>query len=128
MLIFALIDERNTAPAANMGPLLIGVLIIAIGESFGSNSGWAINPARDFGPRLFSYLAGWGTAFRAASGSVYFWVPIVGPLIGGVLGTGCTTCSSAASCPPPRSPVPASRRSAGRHGRRRRRRSRGAFR
>jgi glycerol uptake facilitator protein len=88
MLIFALIDERNTAPAANMGPLLIGVLIIAIGESFGSNSGWAINPARDFGPRLFSYLAGWGTAFRAASGSVYFWVPIVGPLIGGVLGTG----------------------------------------
>jgi glycerol uptake facilitator protein len=86
MLIFALIDERNTSPRANMAPFLIGVLIIAIGQAFGSNSGWAINPARDLGPRLLSYFAGWSTAFRASSGSVYFWVPIIGPLIGGVLG------------------------------------------
>jgi Major intrinsic protein len=50
MLIFALIDERNTAPGANMAPFMIGILIVAIGEAFGSNSGWAINPARDFGP------------------------------------------------------------------------------
>lgn len=85
-LIFALIDERNTAPKANMAPFLIGILIIGIGEAFGANSGWAINPARDFGPRLFSWIAGWGTAWKAASGSVYFWVPIVGPLIGGCIG------------------------------------------
>jgi len=85
-LIFALIDERNTAPKANMGPFLIGILIVGIGEAFGSNSGWAINPARDFGPRLFSWLAGWHTAFETKTGSVYFWVPIVGPLIGGAVG------------------------------------------
>jgi glycerol uptake facilitator protein len=87
-LIFALIDERNTAPSANLAPFLIGILIVAIGESFGSNSGWAINPARDFGPRLFSWVAGWSTAFREPGGALYFWVPIVGPLIGGALGAG----------------------------------------
>jgi glycerol uptake facilitator protein len=85
-VIFALIDERNIAPKSNMAPFLIGILIIGIGEAFGANSGWAINPARDFGPRLFSWIAGWHTAWKAASGSVYFWVPIVGPLVGGCLG------------------------------------------
>jgi glycerol uptake facilitator protein len=85
-VIFALVDERNTAPGANMAPFLIGILIIGIGEAFGANSGWAINPARDFGPRLFSYIAGWSTAWEARSGAVYFYVPIIGPFIGGVLG------------------------------------------
>ncbi|HEX4117093.1 MAG TPA: MIP/aquaporin family protein [Solirubrobacteraceae bacterium] len=85
-LIFALIDDRNTAPKANMAPFLIGVLIIAIGEAFGSNSGWAINPARDFGPRLFEWIAGWSTAWETKTGAVYFWVPIIGPLIGGAIG------------------------------------------
>ena len=85
-LIFALIDERNVAPKANMGPFMIGILIVGIGEAFGANSGWAINPARDFGPRLFSWIAGWSTAWKDASGSVYFWVPIIGPLIGGSIG------------------------------------------
>lgn len=45
MLIFALIDTINTAPQANMGPLLIGLLVTAIGFAYGVNSAWAINPA-----------------------------------------------------------------------------------
>jgi glycerol uptake facilitator protein len=69
-----------------MAPFMIGILIIGIGEAFGSNSGWAINPARDLGPRLFSWIAGWSTAWRARSGELYFWVPIIGPLIGGLIG------------------------------------------
>lgn len=85
-LIFALIDERNTAPKANLAPLLIGTVIIGIGQAFGSNSGWAINPARDFGPRLFQWIAGWGTAWKAESGAFYAWVPFIGPLIGGCIG------------------------------------------
>jgi glycerol uptake facilitator-like aquaporin len=53
--------------------------------TFGFNSGYAINPARDFGPRLFTAIAGWGSdVFRA--GNHWWWVPIVGPLVGGVLG------------------------------------------
>jgi MIP family channel proteins len=85
LCIFALTDERNRAPAANLAPLLIGSVVLVIGMTFGYNSGYAINPARDLGPRLFTLLAGWGAeVFRA--GSYWWWVPIVGPLIGGVLG------------------------------------------
>jgi glycerol uptake facilitator-like aquaporin len=55
--------------------------------TFGFNAGYAINPARDFGPRLFTSVAGWGgEVFRA--GHNWWWVPIVGPLVGGVLGGG----------------------------------------
>ena len=90
LLVVALIDLRNTAVKANLGPLLIGFAVAAIGMSFGANAGYAINPARDFGPRLFTWVAGWkdlampGTLSGAFSN--YFWIPIVGPLVGGVIG------------------------------------------
>jgi glycerol uptake facilitator protein len=86
MLVLALIDAANNAPMANMAPLLIGLLVAAIGCSFGANSAWAINPARDLGPRLLEYVAGWRTAWREPGGQLYWWVPIIGPLVGGVLG------------------------------------------
>jgi glycerol uptake facilitator protein len=85
MFVLALTDERNQPPKSNLAPLLIGFAVAAIGMSFGANAGYAINPARDFGPRFFAWLAGWGqVAFPGAHG--YWWVPIIGPLIGGVLG------------------------------------------
>lgn len=85
ILIFALIDTFNQPPRANLAPLLVGLTVAAIGMSYGANAGYAINPARDFGPRMFAWMAGWG---RVALPGVnnYFWVPIVGPLVGGVLG------------------------------------------
>jgi MIP family channel proteins len=87
LVIRAIGDARNTAPASNLGPLIVGLLVVLIGMCFGLNAGYAINPARDLGPRLFTALAGWGMeVFRA--GNYWFWVPIVGPLIGGVLGVG----------------------------------------
>ncbi|MCP3769170.1 MIP/aquaporin family protein [Streptomyces sp. MAR25Y5] len=91
LLICALIDTRNTAPMSNMGPFLIGLVVVAIGLTFGTNAGYAINPARDFGPRLFTFFEGWGSialpgSFEWFSG--YWWIPIVGPLIGGLVGTG----------------------------------------
>jgi glycerol uptake facilitator protein len=90
LLVVALIDLRNTGVKANLGPLLTGFAVAAIGMSFGANAGYAINPARDFGPRLLTYLEGWGRlAFPGSlSGafSGYWWIPIVGPLIGGVVG------------------------------------------
>jgi glycerol uptake facilitator protein len=86
MMVLAIIDARNTAPGSNMAPLIIGLLVVAIGMSLGALSGYAINPARDFGPRLASWLTGWSTAMSAPTGEFYAWVPIVGPLIGGVLG------------------------------------------
>ncbi|WP_240630377.1 MIP/aquaporin family protein [Specibacter cremeus] len=90
MFIVAIIDLRNTAVKANLGPFMIGIAVAAVGMSFGANAGYAINPARDLGPRLFAWVAGWGqTAMPGTvpgSFSWYFWVPIVGPLIGGVIG------------------------------------------
>ncbi|MFF9405319.1 MIP/aquaporin family protein [Streptomyces anandii] len=90
MLVVALIDLRNTAVQANLGPLLIGFVVAAIGMSFGPNAGYAINPARDFGPRLFTYFEGWGDlalpGSLAGAFSDYWWIPIVGPLVGGVVG------------------------------------------
>ena len=85
MLILAITDARNNAPTGNTAPIVVGLLVMVIGMSFGFNAGYAINPARDLGPRLFTYVAGWGSeVFRA--GNHYFWVPIAGPLIGGVAG------------------------------------------
>lgn len=84
LLVFAITDEHNQPPA-NLGPLMIGAVVVAIGMSFGGLHGYAINPARDFGPRLFTVLAG----FRnngLTDGTLVFWVPIVGPLLGGIIG------------------------------------------
>ena len=85
LVIFALGDARNQAPEPKIAPLFVGGLVILIGMTFGYNAGYAINPARDLGPRLFTALAGWGgEVFRA--GNAWWWVPIVGPLLGGVVG------------------------------------------
>ena len=86
MVLLAIIDARNTAPGANLAPWIIGVLVVAIGMSLGATSGYAINPARDFGPRLASWITGWSTAMNESGGNFYAWVPIVGPLIGGAIG------------------------------------------
>jgi len=85
MFVCALIDRRNLAPKANMTPLLVGLAVLAIGNSLGANSGYAINPARDFGPRLLAFIAGYGDAALPGP-NWYFFVPIVAPLIGGVIG------------------------------------------
>ncbi|QBD77750.1 MIP family channel protein [Ktedonosporobacter rubrisoli] len=84
-LIFAIVDLRNQPVQANLNPMIIGLLIVAIGLSFGLNTGYAINPARDFGPRLFALIAGWGPVAIPGPG-FYFWIPIIGPLAGGVVG------------------------------------------
>ena len=87
-LIMAVTDARNDAPVSWIAPVVVGLLVVGIGMAWGTNAGYAINPARDFGPRLASFLTGYGTAFSDQRGELYFWVPIVGPLVGGLLGAG----------------------------------------
>jgi glycerol uptake facilitator protein len=67
-------------------PLLVGVLVLGIGVSLGGPTGYAINPARDLGPRLAHALL--PIPGKGGSDWEYAWIPIVGPLIGGVLGAG----------------------------------------
>jgi len=89
LFVFAVVDLMNLPPKANMAPLIIGLAVFAIGNSFGANSGYAINPARDFGPRVLTYMVGWGdAAFPGVQGNLdaYWWVPVVAPIIGGVIG------------------------------------------
>ena len=87
--IFAVIDEYNGPAKANLAPFIIGLIVVVIGMSFGVNAGYAINPARDFGPRIFAWIQGWGKiAFPGDYGNVntYFWIPIVGPFVGAAIG------------------------------------------
>lgn len=85
LLIFAIVDEFNAPPGANLAPAMIGLVVVAIGMSFGGMHGYAINPARDFGPRMFTVMAG----FRnngITDGTRVWWIPVVAPLLGGLAG------------------------------------------
>ncbi len=82
-LILAITDPENEPVAPAMQPFAIGLVVVAIGISWGGMHGYAINPARDFGPRLWTVVAGFkNTGFETSA----WWVATVGPLVGGVLG------------------------------------------
>ena len=84
--VLAVTDQKNAAPPAYLVPPLVAGLVLAIGVAFGFNAGYAINPARDLGPRLFTAVAGWGPGVFTA-GNGWWWVPIAGPIVGAILGT-----------------------------------------
>lgn len=86
--IFAVVDNYNQPVKSNLGPLIVGFVVVAIGLSFGANAGYAINPARDLGPRLVTWIEGWkSVAVPGDYGNInsYMWIPIVGPLIGAAI-------------------------------------------
>ncbi|WP_432522217.1 MIP/aquaporin family protein [Kineococcus sp. SYSU DK006] len=86
-LIFAITELKATPPAANLAPFIIGLVVVGIGMAWGSNAGYAINPARDFGPRVASFITGYSSAMREpVGGAFYFWVPIVAPVLGALVG------------------------------------------
>jgi glycerol uptake facilitator protein len=100
-LILAVTDVLATPPQANLAPFIVGLIVVAIGMAWGANAGYAINPARDFGPRLASFLTGYGEAFRDTTGYPYWWIPIVAPIIGGLIGAGLYQVLVGRHLPPP---------------------------
>ena len=104
----AISDRRNASPGANLEPVLVGVVVWAIGLSLGGPTGYAINPARDLGPRLASALLGWGWSVFTSHG-MYFWVPVVAPLVGGVFGSLLYDLAILANLPPAQEPSPPGR-------------------
>jgi glycerol uptake facilitator protein len=73
----------TTGIAAGLGPFLVGSLVWGIGLSLGGTTGYAINPARDLGPRIAHAVL--PIAGKGGSDWGYAWIPIAGPLVGGVL-------------------------------------------
>ena len=89
IFVFAVVDLMNLPPRANLAPLIIGLAVFAIGMSFGASTGYAINPARDLGPRILAAMEGWGAAaFPGEQGNLdaYWWIPIAGPIVGAIIG------------------------------------------
>ncbi|KAI8576422.1 hypothetical protein K450DRAFT_295570 [Umbelopsis ramanniana AG] len=83
LVILGQADDHNMHAAKN-SPLVVAFTVAGIGISLGWETGYAINPARDFGPRCFAAMAGYGSEVFTNSGS-YTWVPIIGPFVGAVL-------------------------------------------
>jgi glycerol uptake facilitator protein len=81
--VLFILDPRNEL-TSGFGPLLIGFLVWSIGLSLGGPTGYAINPARDLGPRIAHAVL--PIAGKGDSDWAYSWVPVVGPIIGGILG------------------------------------------
>lgn len=84
VLVFGLLVLGANSFADGLNPLVVGALIISIGLSLGGTTGFAINPARDLGPRLAHFILPI-SGKRDADWS-YAWIPVVGPIVGGLLG------------------------------------------
>jgi glycerol uptake facilitator protein len=84
VLVFGVFGIFANNLASGLGPLLVGLLVLGIGLSLGGPTGYAINPARDLGPRIAHAVL--PIAGKGGSDWGYAWIPVVGPIIGGILG------------------------------------------
>ena len=82
--IFKFGGDPNGSLSAGVGPLLVALLVLGIGLSLGGPTGYAINPARDLGPRIIHAIL--PIPGKGSSDWSYSWIPVVGPLIGGAIG------------------------------------------
>ncbi|XP_008321325.1 aquaporin-10a [Cynoglossus semilaevis] len=103
LCILCLGETRNTPAPPGLIPPIVAVIVLGISMSMSANCGGAINPARDLGPRLFTLTAGWGTEVFTCY-NYWFWVPLVAPPIGAVLGTLMYTFFISMHLPDPHDP------------------------
>ncbi|XP_043832543.1 aquaporin-7 [Dromiciops gliroides] len=85
LCLLAISDKKNSPALQGTQALVVGVLVITIGLSLGMNTGYAINPSRDLPPRIFTSIAGWGNEVFTA-GESWWWVPVVAPPLGALMG------------------------------------------
>ncbi|KAF7298829.1 hypothetical protein MIND_00830500 [Mycena indigotica] len=86
VMVLAVGDSNNLPPPSGLAPLFLFVLILGIGASLGMETGYAINPARDLGPRLFTSMAGYGRAVYTYRNHYWLWCPVLAPIFGAQFG------------------------------------------
>lgn len=79
------VDFKGWKMPEYLHPLYLGLLVYTLVGCFALNAGCALNPARDFGPRLMLLMCGWGTT-AFSGGNYFFWIPIFGPYFGAIIG------------------------------------------
>ncbi|KAG8706458.1 hypothetical protein FRC09_002399 [Ceratobasidium sp. 395] len=87
VVVCAVTDKRNGPPPAGMLPLALFITVFGIGTCFGMQSSYAINPARDLGPRLMCWMAGYGRQVWNFRSQYWLYAPIIGPIVGAFAGT-----------------------------------------
>ncbi|KAH0578455.1 hypothetical protein H2248_003603 [Termitomyces sp. 'cryptogamus'] len=86
ILVLATIDAGNSPPPSGLFPLSLFLLILGIGAALGMETGYALNPARDLGPRLLTSMVGYGKAVYTFRNHYWIWCPILGPILGAQVG------------------------------------------
>jgi len=87
VVVLATIDKHNSPPPNGLFPLVIFLLILGIGAALGMETGYALNPARDLGPRLLTSMVGYGKAVYTFRNQYWIWCPIMAPIMGAQVGT-----------------------------------------
>ncbi|KAI9573563.1 aquaporin [Boletus coccyginus] len=85
--ILAVTDKRNAAPPAGLLPVALFIIVLGIGAAMGMNTSYALNPARDLGPRILTVLVGYGTEVFAFKNQYWLWCPLLGSVLGMLFGT-----------------------------------------
>lgn len=87
LVVCAITDKNNGPPPPGLVPLTLFIAVLGIGACFGMQTGYAINPARDFGPRVFTAMAGYGKEVFTFRNQYWLWCPIIAPIVGALIGT-----------------------------------------
>ncbi|KAJ7062365.1 aquaporin [Mycena amicta] len=86
VMVLAINDNKNLPPPNGLAPLCIFLLILGIGASLGMETGYAINPARDFGTRVLTSMVGYGKAVYTFRNHYWLWCPVLAPILGAQAG------------------------------------------
>ncbi|THG97635.1 hypothetical protein EW026_g4398 [Hermanssonia centrifuga] len=87
IVVCAITDKHNGPPPPGLVPLVLFIAVLGIGVSLGMQTGYAINPARDLGPRLLTAMVGYGTEVFTFRNQYWLWCPVITPIIGALVGT-----------------------------------------
>ncbi|KAF7796448.1 hypothetical protein EIP86_007625 [Pleurotus ostreatoroseus] len=87
IIVCAVSDQRNGPPPPGLVPLVLWITVLGIGLSLGMQTGYAINPARDLGPRLLTSMVGYGGAVFSFRNQYWLWAPVIATILGGLAGT-----------------------------------------